>query len=100
MTPVQKSFQRYQWLAWITGAVLAFLTFVALPYKYLLDGTGEWTAIGWMLHGWLYMVYLAVTADLGIKSRWGVLRLITTAVAGTVPLMSFVFERRLRREYR
>ena len=100
MTPaVHKAFRRYQVMAWIVGAFLAVLGLVALPLKYLADIILPGYDIAWQIHGFLYMGYLLTTADLGVKGRWPVGRLILTALWGTVPLMSFVAERRLRRAY-
>ena len=92
------AFGRYKWIAWLTGAVLAFLTIVAIPYKYVFQGPGEWTHYAWMAHGWLYIVYFLLTLDLGLKAKWPILKLLMIELAGTVPFMSFVAERRVRRE--
>lgn len=99
MDKLKKAFRRFQYMAWATGALLGVMTVIGLPFKYVFDGEALWYSIGWQLHGYLYMAYLLVVADLGIKARWGLGRLILTALWGTVPFMSFVAERRLRREY-
>jgi len=90
------AYDRYRVLALLTGSVLLFLTFVALPYKYILDGPVHWTGGAWMVHGWLYVIYLILTIDLGLKMKWPVTKMILIALAGTVPFMAFVTERRLR----
>lgn len=95
---IQVAFVRYRWLAYVTGTVLAFNTVVALPYKYLLHGESHWTAYAWMAHGWLYVVYFLFTLDLGLKCKWPMLKLLLVELAGTVPFMSFVAERKLKRE--
>ena len=100
MTREQQAFHRYQYMAWIVGTFLAALGLIALPLKYIAHTVIPGYEIAWQIHGFLYMGYLLATADLGVKSRWGVWRLMVTALWGTVPLMSFVAERRLRREYR
>ena len=92
------AFGRYKWLAWLTGTALAFLTLVAIPYKYIFHFEGHWTNYAWMAHGWLYIVYFILTLDLGLKAKWPMSRLIKFELAGTVPFMSFFAERRLRRE--
>ena len=97
---VQVAFGRFRVMAFLTGAVLAFLTLVALPYKYALHGTGTWTMYGWMAHGWLYIVYVLVSLDLSLKAKVGTKQLIIMALAGTIPFMSFVVERKLRKQYR
>ena len=99
MDKVKTAFRRYQYFAWATGVMLGFMTVVGLPFKYIFGQSATWYGIGWQLHGFLYMGYLLVTSDLGIKARWPIGRLIVTALWGTVPFMSFVAERKLRREY-
>lgn len=97
-TDVVVAFGRYRFIALLTGTVLAFLTLVAIPYKYVFNGTGEWTAYAWMAHGWLYIIYFLFTLDLGLRAKWSIGKLVVMELAGTIPLMSFWSERKLRRE--
>ena len=100
ITPaIRTSFHRYQYAAWVVGSFLAVMGLIALPLKYIADIVLPFYEIGWQIHGFLFMVYLLCTADLGVKARWSVTRMIITALWGTIPLMSFVAERRLRRVY-
>ena len=99
MNTLQKAFRRYQIMAWSTGVVLAVMTFVGLPWKYLLGNDSTWTEIGWQAHGAFFIFYLLATTDLGIKARWSVGKMLVTAIGGTVPLMSFFVEHRLRRDF-
>lgn len=94
------AFRRYQIMAWLVGSFLAFLSLVALPLKYLADTKLPGYGLLWQLHGFLYMAYLLATADLGVKARWNAVKMLVTAVLGTIPLMSFVAEHRLRRDFR
>ena len=91
-------FQRFKVMAWLTGVVLAFLTLVAIPYKYIFHFHGTWTQYAWMAHGWLYIVYFIVTLSLALEAKWGWRKSVTYLLAGTIPFMSFVAERKLRRE--
>lgn len=101
VTPdVLVAFGRYRVLAIVTGVVLAFLTLVAIPYRYIFHGTGTWTSYAWMAHGWLYIVYFLVTLDLGLRAKWSITRLFLIELAGTVPFMSFVVENKLRNQYK
>ena len=95
---IRSAFERYKWLAWVAGTVLAFNVVVALPYKYVLHGESGWTEPAWMLHGWVYLVYFIVTLDFGLKSKWGYGKLFLMELAGTIPFMSFVAEKRARQE--
>lgn len=95
------AYKRYQVMAWVTGVLLAFMTVVGLPYKYLLNhGETTWYAVGWQLHGFLFMVYLVTVLDVAIRARWTPGRTILVALAGTIPFMSFVFERRITHQLR
>jgi integral membrane protein len=90
------AYKRFQVMAWVTGLLLAFMTVVGLPWKYLLGNEGAtWYAIGWQLHGFLYMAYLVTVIDVAIRGRWAPGRTVLVALAGTIPFMSFVFERRI-----
>ena len=86
---------RFRVLAWITGLWLLFLC-GEMIYKYLIMDDSA-TAPGWFfyvaqVHGLFYMLYLAFTIDLAIKARWKASTTIWTALAGTIPFLSFVFE--------
>ena len=89
------AYKRFQAMAWVTGVLLAFMTVVGLPWKYVLGNEGStWYAVGWQLHGFLYMAYLVTVIDVAIRARWAPGRTVLVALAGTIPFMSFVFERR------
>lgn len=93
------TFKRFRIAAWVVGVVLAFMTVVGLPWKYLLgNDDSTWYAVGWQLHGLLYMVYLVTVLDLAIKVRWSPLKAVLIALAGTIPFMSFVAEARVHKE--
>lgn len=86
---------RYRVFAYLTGVLLAFMTVVGLPYKYLFGGEAAWYAIGWIAHGWIYIAYVAVALDLVFRLRWSLLRALGVVLAGTIPFMSFVAERKV-----
>ena len=91
---------RFRVMAFVTGVVLAFMTVVGLPYKYVLHESGAWYAIGWQAHGWLYIIYVAVTLDLVFRLRWHLGRAVLILLAGTIPFMSFVAERYVTKRVR
>ncbi|MDQ1482615.1 MAG: hypothetical protein QOF35_691 [Actinomycetota bacterium] len=49
-------------------------------------------------HGLLYMIYVFATANLGLKMRWSVGRMVVVMLAGVVPFLSFWAERQVARE--
>jgi len=92
----------YKVLAYVTGIVLAVMTVVGLPLKYLVDGTSagilDVISYGWIAHGWLFMSYVLVTLWLGYVRRWSLLKMALVCVAGTIPFAVFFAERRVVRD--
>ncbi|WP_026918821.1 DUF3817 domain-containing protein [Gordonia shandongensis] len=86
---VRSALLRYRVLAWVTGVWLLLLVAEMIAkYGFDVDGYG-WVGIA---HGWIYFVYLICTVDLSIKVRWPLGKLLLTAIAGTIPFLSFYFE--------
>ena len=83
---------RYRVMAVVTGVVLILGT-VGLIVKYTTDVDLE-PGLGliWVAHGYLYLVYVVVTAMLGVRLRWPIPRFALVMLAGTIPTMSFVAE--------
>ncbi|MBO0608612.1 DUF3817 domain-containing protein [Myceligenerans salitolerans] len=94
---------RYRVLALVTGVMLLVLV-VEMGIKYVLGAVVDvdpvMPFIAWVpfAHGWIYVVYLVTVADLWSKMRWGFGRLVTMVLAGVVPVMSFVLERKVHGE--
>jgi integral membrane protein len=83
---------RYRIMAFVTGVVL-LAGCLALVLKALdVPHMEPWTGFIWVAHGYLYLVYVIVTAILGTKLRWPIPRYALVMLAGTVPTMSFVAE--------
>jgi integral membrane protein len=90
----------YRFMAFLTGVVL-LSGCVALILKYATDLDMEpGTGYLWVAHGWLYFVYVIVTAVLGFKLRWPLPRYALVMLAGTIPTMSFVAEHYVTRAIR
>jgi integral membrane protein len=85
---------RYRVIAYVVGVMLLLLVFVAMPIKYIGDDPSAMNVIG-PLHGFLYVVYLLATLDLGRRARFGLEKMVLVALAGTIPFLSFVAERRI-----
>lgn len=95
---VAQALRFYSISAWVTGIWLLILC-VRMVLEYIVGiEMPQWTRIIGQLHGLLYMVYLLATLNLGVKARWEPVKWITTALAGTVPFLSFVVEARRRKE--
>ena len=88
---------RFRVLANVVGVVLLVLVLVAVPLRYL-GGHEELSKTISPVHGFLYIVYLGVTFDLARRRGWSLVRTVLVMLAGTVPFLSFVVERRVARE--
>lgn len=86
-------------LAYVVGLGLLILVLVAMPLKYLAESETVIRVVG-PLHGFLYMVYLVATVNLAFKARWTPVRMVLVMLAGTIPFVSFVAERRVTEELR
>jgi integral membrane protein len=98
---------RYRVLAWATGVFLLLLTLhVLVQWRQAAaeglaftqaPGLGRWLPGGqhWvpMVHGYLYLGYVAVAVDLWLRTRLPVAKMALVVLAGTVPFASFVAER-------
>jgi integral membrane protein len=87
---------RYRVIAYVVGVVLIALVLVGMPLKYLADEPVVVETVG-PAHGFLYILYLVATVDLGRRARWSLRRMILVMLAGTIPFVSFVAERRVTR---
>jgi integral membrane protein len=84
---------RFRTAAYVTGAGLLALCFTfVLHYGFHDPKPAE---IYSPIHGVLYMIYLVLTIDLAIKARWSIKGTVLVLLAGCVPLLSFLMERRV-----
>lgn len=86
----------YRVMAYITGIGLVLLVCVALPFEWI-TGDHRPVAIVGMLHGFFYMGYVIATLVLAERYRWKPVRAMLIALAGTIPFVSFVAERKVTR---
>lgn len=84
---------RFRVIAYVVGiGLLALCAATVLDWGYHMPQFAE--VIGPM-HGFLYMVYLALGIDLALKARWSVVGTLLVLIAGTIPFLSFVAERQV-----
>jgi integral membrane protein len=88
--------QRYRVMCFAAGVMSLLLWFVELPVKYLLDLPEVEAKVLWIpiVHGYIYALYVLATVHLAIKARWQPKRIIAFVLAGTLPIASFITERR------
>ncbi|WP_436500644.1 DUF3817 domain-containing protein [Actinokineospora sp. HUAS TT18] len=89
---------RFRVLAYIVGVGLLALV-GAMLLKYLGDNARPMAFVG-PAHGFLYAVYLLFAFDLALKARWSVKGTLLVLVAGMIPFLSFVVERRVTHKVR
>ena len=88
----------YRVLALSVGVLLAFCSLVALPTRYLwpegssVQQFGETASILWVVHGWLFMVYVVVAFVLSRRAGWTPTFTVVALAAGLVPLVIFWVE--------
>ena len=83
----------YRIMAFATGVALLAAT-IGLIIQDVGDVHRIKTGVGllWVAHGYLYLLYVIATLNLGLKLRWSLVRIVLTALSGTIPTMSFVAE--------
>ncbi len=87
----------YRVMAYITGVVLIALCALAISQIWVNDA-GLVNAVG-TVHGLLYIVYLLVSYPLTRRLRLPVWPTVGVLLAGTIPVMTFVVERRISHRY-
>jgi integral membrane protein len=93
---VKAALLRYRVMAYLVGVGLLVLVLVGVPLRYGAGHPGVVSVVG-PIHGFLYIVYLAVGYDLARRSRWSLPQMAAVALAGFVPFLAFVVERSVTR---
>ncbi|MGC9669162.1 DUF3817 domain-containing protein [Planosporangium sp. 12N6] len=91
---MESALKRYRVIAYVVGVFLLILTLVAMPLKYLADQSALVAIVG-PIHGFLYMVYLVLAFHLAALARWRFGYTVAVLLAGTIPFLSFVAERKV-----
>jgi len=90
---------RFRVMAYVVGVALIVLVFVGIPLQIWGDNANVVHVVG-PIHGFLYIAYLVVGADLFRRAGWPIWRLWVVVVSGLVPFAAFVVERRVGRQLR
>lgn len=90
---------RYRIMCFAAGVMSLLLWFVELPIKYLFSLPELEAKVLWIpiVHGYVYALYVLTTVNLAVKAKWQPLRIIRFVLAGTLPVASFITERRAQR---
>ena len=97
--PVQlrKALGIYRVMAIVAGVAL-FILVLEMVMKYGMSQKNFFTDNWSYIHGFIYMAYAAAIANLGLKSAWGIKRIVLHLLSGFVPLVPFFAERRVTAE--
>jgi integral membrane protein len=90
---MEKALARFKFISYLAGVVLIlFIIEITLKYSGILE-------IPWFaqLHGIVYMVYVVIAFDMSRKAKLSLRETFLVLIAGTIPVMSFVAESRIRR---
>lgn len=98
-TAARKALTFFKVMAFIVGVGLLVLV-VEMVLEYATSMRGEQNPLKWwpQPHGFIYMLYLVATANLGFKVGWSLARMVGVMLAGCVPFLSFWVERRVASE--
>jgi integral membrane protein len=97
---VTRLFNAYRVLALLVGVLLLIGTVDAvLKYAFTegsrLQQVGADYAWVWMLHGWVYIIYVIVAFVLTQKAGWSLLQFGLMMIAGLIPGLIFWVEHRV-----
>lgn len=90
---VAKALPLFRVMAFVVGVgLLVLVVEMTLSYGYGLKGDANPLAWWPAPHGFIYMVYLAAVANLGLPARWSLGKMVGVMLAGCVPFLSFWVE--------
>ncbi len=87
----------YRVMAYVTGVVLIVLCVLAISQVWVNDAAVV-NVVG-TVHGLLYIVYLLVSYPLTRRLRLTPAPTVAVLLAGTIPVMTFIVERRISHRY-
>ncbi len=95
----RKALTFFKVMAMVVGVGLLVLV-VEVVLSYAFDKKGADNPLSWwpQPHGFIFMLYVVATANLGFKLGWTLGRMVLVMLAGCVPFLSFWVERKVSRE--
>ncbi|MEY3094234.1 MAG: hypothetical protein RLZZ317_737 [Actinomycetota bacterium] len=91
--------KRYRVMALAAGVMSLLLWFVELPVVYLLQDPELTEKVKWIpfVHGYVYAFYVLAAIHFTAKARYSIKQMILFILAGTLPVASFIAERKVAR---
>ena len=99
--PTTAVLTRFRLMAILCGVNLLLLIFGYMPAKYLFDAieSNQWLISIPIAHGYLYIVYILTALQIGVQKKMPLYAILGLTLAGTLPVASFVAERRMMRRF-
>lgn len=94
-----KGLNRLRVVGLLEGVSFLVLLGIAMPLKYLANRPEMVQVVGW-IHGGLFMLFVALVAQVARHARWNYERIAGAVGAALLPFGTFVLDRRLQREIR
>jgi integral membrane protein len=89
--------RRFRLIAFLEGLSFVALLFLAMPLKYWAGLPMAVRIVG-MVHGLLFLAFVASLFDVALKRSWSPSRWGLAFLSSLVPFGTFLFDRSLRRE--
>jgi integral membrane protein len=90
---IRSALSIYRVLATVAGIAL-FVLILEMVMKYVFKQTNVLTEYWSPIHGIIYFAYAVSVANLGLKAAWGPVRIVKNLLAGFVPVLPWIAERR------
>lgn len=88
----------YRKIAVIEGISYLILLCIAMPLKYFFNIPEAVKYFGW-IHGILFLVFFVILILAFIKYRWSWMRLVLYLIASVLPIVPFILDQKLAKEY-
>lgn len=83
----------FKWIARGEGVSLLILLFIAMPLKYIWNNP-SWVEVVGMIHGLLFIAYVALAIWIYMKLKWSIKRLGIVILASIIPFGTFYIEKK------
>ena len=92
--------KRFRVMAFVSGVMSLLLWFIYVPIGQFasLDLKEKFVLIP-LIHGYTYPFYVFTALHLSVKARYSLKKMIIFILAGTLPVASFIAERRAVKEH-
>jgi integral membrane protein len=92
--------KRFRVMAFVSGTMSLLLWFIYVPIGQLASSDLKEQFL-WipLIHGYTYPFYVFTALHLSVKARYSLQKMIIFVLAGTLPVASFIAERRAVKEH-